>query len=203
MSHQQPTIGVILAGGTSRRMPGGKPSALLGARSLLARAVDLVGEAGLHPVVCARAATALPPTEATIWVEPADASAPHHPLAGIAWALTQAGAPIVVLPVDLPFLPPAVLAALATEAAPGAVLGAQGRPSALVAGLHPQLAPALLRAARAGAPTLRTLTESGVRIRELDDLPSAPDPVALMNVNDPAALAEAEAILQRRERRAG
>ncbi len=162
MSAAPAQIGVILAGGASRRLPGGKPAALLAGRPLLGHAVDLVRAAGLEPVVCARASTELPPVDAPTWTEP-KAGPDHapHPLAGVAFALERAAAPIVVVPVDLPFLPAPVLAALAGAPAPGAVLGVQGRPAALVAGLSPTLAPELRAAAMAGAPRAAHPPEPG------------------------------------------
>lgn len=198
MSAAPAQIGVILAGGASRRLPGGKPAALLAGRPLLGHAVDLVRAAGLAPVVCARASTELPPVDAPTWTEP-EAGPDHapHPLAGVTFALERAAVPIVVVPVDLPFLPAPVLAALAGAPAPGAVLGVQGRPAALVAGLSPTLAPELRAAAMAGAPALRTLLSLGVQVVDLDAITRAEPSTALMNVNDPAALAAAEAIAGR------
>ncbi|MFT4036333.1 MAG: NTP transferase domain-containing protein, partial [Patulibacter sp.] len=128
-------IGVVLAGGSSRRMPGGKAGAMLAGRTLLERAVATVAEAGLEPAVCGRAGVELPPTAARCWREPppiADADRSPHPLRGVAWALRQAGEPAVVLPVDLPLLPAGVLAGLATAPHRLAVLGDAGRPAALV-----------------------------------------------------------------------
>lgn len=199
MSAARAQLGVVLAGGASRRMPGGKPGAMLAGTSLLERAVATVREAGLGPVVCARAGTPLPEASATRWIEATPDDAPRHPLAGIAWALEHAAAPIVVLPVDLPFLPAAALRALAGAPSPGALLGRAGRPAALVACLYPHLAPQLWAAAASGAPALRTLTDLGVQVVDLDGLPAGPvGPAALLNVNDPATLADAEREVRRR-----
>lgn len=188
MSAARVRTGVVLAGGASRRFPGGKAGQLLEGKTLLARAVHAVRAAGLSPVVSARAATELPATGAERWDEPA--TAPQHPLSGIAYALERAGAPIVVLPVDLPLLPPAVLYALASAPAPGALVGLGGAPAALVMAVDPSLAPALHAAAQAGAPALRTLAGLGVPIIELATLAPGADPAALTNVNDPLALAQ-------------
>lgn len=193
MSAPRAVLGVVLAGGASKRMPEGKPAAVLAGQSLLARAVAVVRDAGLEPVVCAPQGARLPEVHAPRWIEATEADAPRHPLAGIAWALEHAAAPIVVLPVDLPFLPSSALRDLAAAPSPGAVLGTGGRPAALVAQLHPHLAAPLRAAAREGAPALRTLLALGVTISELRVEPGSLSAAeALLNVNDPATLAEAE-----------
>ncbi|MBO9533204.1 MAG: NTP transferase domain-containing protein [Solirubrobacteraceae bacterium] len=187
--------GVILAGGASRRMPTGKASALLGGTTLLDRAAATVRAAGLEPVVSTRADAVLPRVDVPVWPEP-HPSGPPHPLHGIAAALASAGEPIVVLPVDLPFLPPPALAALA--AGPGdAVLASAGRPAALVARLDPTLAPMLREAGTSGAPALATLVALGAVLLDLVEAAPGAPPHALLNVNDEVALAEAETLLVR------
>ncbi|MEH3053505.1 MAG: NTP transferase domain-containing protein [Patulibacter minatonensis] len=186
-------LGVIVAGGASRRMPGGKAGALLGGCSLLDRAITLVARAGLDPVVAVRAGTALPQLTmaAAVWTEPTQAASPH-PLRGIAAAVRRARAPVVVLPVDLPFLPVGAVTGLACAPA-SAVLGVAGRPAALVARVEPELADGLDAAADAGARALTTLTALGAAVLDLSTLaPGAGAERALLNVNDPATLAAAE-----------
>jgi molybdopterin-guanine dinucleotide biosynthesis protein A len=186
-------IGVVIAGGAGRRVGGDKASALLGGRPLLSYAVDLVRAAGLDARVCAREDTALPATDAEVWREPARGlDTKPHPLAGLAHALGQAGEPIVALPVDLPFLPPEVLAALAARSEPLALLALDGRPASLVLRADPSHAPALAEAAAAGAPALRTLLKLGANLVELRDLDPTAGPDSLFNVNDAADLARAE-----------
>ncbi len=175
-------------------MPGGKAGAQLDGRPLLAHAIDTARTAGLEPVVSTRADAVLPPTAVPVWPEP-HPSGPAHPLHGIAAALDAAGEPIVVFPVDLPFLPPAALGALAASGS-DAVLASAGRPAALVARLSPALAPALREAAASGAPALRTFVALGAELLDLADAAPAAPPHALLNVNDPAALAEAERLLR-------
>lgn len=185
-------------------MGGDKAGAVLDGRTLLERAVDLVREAGLQPRVCARASTLLPAVPGlapdAIWREPlptTDTDA-AHPLAGLALALAQAGEPIVVLPVDLPLLPPDALRALATwPSASSAVLGIEGRPAALVARIEPALSAPLAQAAADHAPALRTLTALGVAVAELADLVAPADvAAALTNVNGPDDLAAVERLLR-------
>ncbi len=184
-------FGVILAGGASQRMPGGKPRARLGGRTLLAHAITIVEEAGLEPVVCTRPEVLLPPHAARVLIEPAvDATA--HPLRGVAHALEQVGAPIVVLPVDLPFVPPAALRALAERREPSAVVAIDGRPAALVARISPTLAPRLREAAEEGAGVLRTLAGAGAALIDAHDVQISEPERELANLNTPAELAAAE-----------
>jgi molybdopterin-guanine dinucleotide biosynthesis protein A len=188
-------LAVILAGGASRRMPGGKPSAVLAGTTLLARAVASARSAGLTPVVCARIGTALPELAVEVWREPATDGRPH-PLAGIAWAVERAKTPIVVLPVDLPLLPPEVLEQLAAQRG-AAVLAAGGRPAALVARVLPSSAAALRQAAAQDAPTLRALIEAGAVPVDLASCTATSAEVALMNINTPADLLLAAEHLRR------
>lgn len=198
-------LGVVLAGGRATRMGGDKAGVLLGGRTLLERAVEIVRAAGLEARVCARATTPLPPVPGldfdAIWREPADegrADAPH-PLAGLAHAAAAAGEPVVALPVDLPLLPAAVIRGLAAGPRVGtrpAVLAADGRPAALVTRVGPAHAAALAAAAARGAPTLRTLVSLGAELIELVDLDPTADAVrALTNVNHPDDLARVERLL--------
>jgi molybdopterin-guanine dinucleotide biosynthesis protein A len=185
--------GVVLAGGDGSRLGGNKASARLAGRSLLEHAVDRVRAAGLEPRACAREQSTVPAVDVVIWREPSPAPGQRaHPLAGIAYALARASGPIVVLPVDLPFLPSAVLSGLATHPAPLALLAVDGRPASLVLRAEPGHASALEQAASEGAPSMRTLLRLGAQLVELGDLaPDAPSS-ALFNVNDADDLARAE-----------
>ncbi len=191
-------IAVILAGGRATRMGGAKATAQLGDETLLARAVRLAREAGLEPVVCARGETALGATDAEVWREPAADGSPH-PLAGIAAALERAGAPILALPVDLPFLTPTLLQALAARSGPLAVVGESAgaglRPAALVLRADPSLAAPLRAAAVAGAPALRTLTAQRATLLSVAELDPSAGEHTLLNVNDAAGLRRAEQLL--------
>lgn len=188
-------IGVVLAGGHATRMGGDKAGAVLGGVSLLERALATLTGASLAPRVCARAATTLPACGAPIWREPAGDDA--HPLAGLAWALALAEAPIVAMPVDLPLLPSAALRALAARPEPLVVVGAHGRPAALVVRAAPHHARALGMAAQSGAPAMRTLLALGAVVVDLAVLAPGASKDALLNVNDAADLARAETLLPR------
>lgn len=178
---------VILAGGASRRMGAPKAAALLGGRPLLAHAIDAARAAGLRPVVLAKADSPLPPLDVERWPEPDE---PRHPLIGIAAALHRAAGPIVVLPVDLPCVPPGLLRALAERPEPLVVVEAAGRLHPLLGRFDPIHAVALQAAAEAGDPVVRTVLGLGaVRIGE-EAVGRFGDPATLLaNVNRPEDLA--------------
>lgn len=210
MSADPARIGVVLAGGRASRLGGKKAGARLGDRSLLAHAVGTVRVAGLSPRVCAREGTWLPSVDAEEWREPShvvtpvgagpggvDPASAAHPLAGLAYAMRRASEPIVAAPVDLPFLPAAVLSGLAGRREPLVVLAVDGRPAALVVRADPHHAAELAAAADAGAPALRTLMALGAVLVELHTLAPEAPPHALFNVNDAADLREAHRLLPR------
>jgi molybdopterin-guanine dinucleotide biosynthesis protein A len=179
----------ILAGGRGRRMGTAKAGVLLDGRPLLEHAVAAVRAAGLRAVVVAKADSVLPGTDAARWDEPAE---PRHPLAGVAAALERAAAPVVVLPVDLPRVPPALLAHLAARTEPLVVVEAAGRLHPLLGRFSPEHAGALRHAAADGAPVVRTVRALGAVTVGDDVLSAFGDPAAfLVNVNRPEDLAAA------------
>lgn len=111
--------GVVLAGGTSRRMGTDKATLELHGETLLARAARVLHDAGAAPVVVASGTAgrfgALP------WAEIGDgAHAGAGPLAGILAAVRATTAPVVaVLAVDLPHASPDLLRWLARNWRPG------------------------------------------------------------------------------------
>lgn len=176
----------ILAGGRSRRMGAPKAGVLLDGRPLLAHVAEAARAAGLTPVVVAKRGSVLPPSDVPRWDEPDE---PQHPLTGVAAALRQAGAPIVVVPVDLPYVSPGLLAALAAHPARLAVVEAAGRLHPLLGRFDPADADALEAAARAGAPVVRTVTELGAVRIGADEVARYGDPARLLiNVNRPGDL---------------
>jgi molybdenum cofactor guanylyltransferase len=180
-----PALAVVLAGGRSRRM--GAPKALveLGGRPLLAWALAAAQAAGIDAVVVAKPGSALPPLEVPVWAEP---ERPAHPLAGIVAALERA-APraIVVLACDMPFVPPDLIARLAALDAVAAAPPGEAFPARYEAAALP-----VLRAGLAREAPLRAV------LAELTPIELAPRGAAhaLLGVNDPAALARAEALLR-------
>ena len=172
-------IGVVLAGGAGRRMGGAKATSLLAGRPLVVWALDALREAGLERrAVVAKRDTALPALDVPVWIEPDE---PRHPLAGVAYALKRArGEDVVTVPVDVPLVRPALLRELAR--APG-VAAVAGQP--------------LLARLPAGTPVeargrvTDAVAALGPRVVE-------PGAEPLVNVNTPADLAAAEALLSRR-----
>jgi molybdopterin-guanine dinucleotide biosynthesis protein A len=198
-------VGVVLAGGRSRRLGGAKASALLAGRPLLSyplRALrDAVGEA----VVVAKPSTVLPALDpdVAVWREPAS---PSHPLVGIVEALRRAGGrAVLVCAGDMPFVSAALLtrlAAIDAGSAPAVVAGSAGAPSGN-AGSGGRLQPLLARyepaalgllapaAAQAVAPAREVVAALAPVVVPVED------PRALFNVNTPDDLREAETLLVR------
>ncbi len=116
-----------------------------------------------------------------------------HPLAGIVAALRQTGRPLIVVGCDFPFVPAALLRALADAPEPLVVPAPGGAPQPLVARWTPALLPALEGALDREEPLRRTVAALSPRL--LDDAELAPfgDPArAFFNVNTPADLRLAE-----------
>ena len=180
----------MLAGGAARRLGGAKVTALLGGRPLIAYPLAALRAAGLEAVVVAKPDTALPPASvlghAAVWREPEQ---PRHPLAGIVWALERAqGRAVVVCPVDLPFVDAGLLSALLAAGRVGQVAVAAGQP--LLGRFPAGVREALAAAGAAGDP-------AGATIASLQPVTVAvSDPArTLFNVNTPAQLAAAEAMI--------
>jgi molybdopterin-guanine dinucleotide biosynthesis protein A len=185
------TLGAVLAGGAGTRLGGAKALARLAGEPLLCHPLRALREAVGEAVVVAKRSTALPglPDGVDVWLEPDE---PRHPLAGVAHALDRAGGrAVLVVAVDLPLVTAALLRDLAARDAGGAaavVAAAGGEPQPLCA----RYEPAALGPLRAALP--------GGRVRDavaaLDPvLVEVADPLALTNVNTPADLARAEALL--------
>ena len=197
------TLGVILAGGRSRRM-GGKDKAgvLLGGRPLLAHALArLRGQCGGLVINAngdpARFAAFGAP------VEPDDVSGFAGPLAGVLAGLERARtdgfAFVITAPVDTPFIPDDLVARLhgarRAEDADIAVAASGGRMHHVVA-LWPAALAAELRRALTVEGLRKVQEVAGRYQRATAQWPTEPfDPFA--NVNTPDDLATAEAILSR------
>lgn len=192
-------IGVVLAGGASRRM--GTPKATLGlaGRPLAARAVDLLAAAGLEAVVVSKAGSPLPALEARVIAEPDE---PRHPLTGIVTALREMRRPVVVIGCDMPLAPPPLLAHLARlivqSGRRAVVVEVAGALEPLLAAYHPACADALGEALAERLPLRDAVASLAPERLGEDELRDFGDPAAIaFNVNSPADLERAAKLVSR------
>jgi molybdenum cofactor guanylyltransferase len=121
---------------------------------------------------------------------------PTHPLAGVVAALRHADEPLVVVGCDFPFAPPALLRALAEAPEPLVVPAPGGDPQPLMARWSPELLPRLEEALEREEPLRRTVASLDPRLLDDAELAEFGDPDrAFFNVNTPAELREAEALV--------
>lgn len=169
-----------------------KATAELGGRPLISYPLAAARAAGLEPVVVAKASSALPPLDCEVLIE--DAADPH-PLNGIVAALASAGEPQVVLACDVPLVPPALLAELASRDEP-LVVPADPHPQPLVARWDPALLDRLRAAITTGEPLVRLVAELGAAAIAGAELRAFGDPAEMFaNVNDRDGLELAERLL--------
>jgi molybdenum cofactor guanylyltransferase len=169
----------ILAGGQGRRMGGGKAVADYRGEPLIARPLQAASDAGLDAVVVAKAATALPPLDVPVWLEP---DQPVHPLLGIVTALARAQRPVVAVGCDMPFVTADLLARLA--AGPEAATRAGGVLAPFPARYEPAALPALREALAREEAVRATLTA-------LDPATIDVDERVVASLNTPDELADA------------
>jgi molybdenum cofactor guanylyltransferase len=187
---EEGALGVVLAGGRGSRLGGAKPTAELAGRPLISYPLAALAEAGLEAVVVAKPETDLPPLDVDVLTEPAE---PVHPLTGIVAALRQTGRPIVVVGCDFPFVPPALLRALADAPERLVVPAPGGEAQPLVARWTPALLPALDAALDRQEPLRRTVAALSPRLVGDAELAPFGDPArAFFNVNTPGDLRHAE-----------
>jgi molybdenum cofactor guanylyltransferase len=187
---EERALGVVLAGGRGSRLGGAKPTAELAGRPLISYPLAALAEARLEAVIVAKPDTDLPPLDIDVLTEPAE---PVHPLTGIVAALRQAGSPIVVIGCDFPFVPAALLRALADAPEPLVVPAPGGELQPLVARWAPALLPALDAALDREEPLRRTVAALFPRLLADAELAAFGDPArAFFNVNTPADLRHAE-----------
>ena len=185
--------GAVLAGGRGSRLGGAKATAELGGRPLIAYPLAALAAAGLDPFVVAKPGVELPALKAEVIVEPAE---PVHPLVGIVAGLRHAGRPVVVLGCDFPFVPPALLRALADAPEPLVVPAPGGDAQPLVARWSPRLLPDLEAALAREEPLRRTVAALSPRLLDGAQLAPFGDPArAFFNVNAPADLRAAADLL--------
>ncbi len=147
-------VGFVLAGGQSIRMGRDKALLLFAGRPLVAHALSILGQAGLAASIAGARPSARTALEAFAPVVE-DPEPGLGPLAGICAALASTSAcHAVFLPVDLPLLPPALIAFLLHHAR----ISGQAVTVASVAGFR-QTFPAVL--GRAVLPALKAALEAG------------------------------------------
>ena len=190
MSARRPD-GCVLAGGAGRRFGRPKADVLLAGRSLVERAIDALSERCGEVIVVARPGVSLPPLAVRVLH---DRPGPDAPLVAVATGLAAlAGEEVVVLGCDLPFAGPLLDELIAAPAGVAVVGTVGGRPQPLCA-RYPR--------ERALAACERLLAAQALPVRGLLDAVGAlgieATGDALLNVNTPADLARAEAVLVRR-----
>jgi len=184
----------IMAGGRSSRMGRPKAGIALAGRPLISYPIAAARSAGLEPLVVAKPDSELPSLDCEVLVEPVE---PVHPLTGIIAALEHVGAPLVVIACDLPLVPAALIAELASREA-GLVLPADPRPQPLVARYDPSLLRRLRAGLLMGEPLNRLAAELEAEVIASGELRRFGDPDEIFaNANDPAGLARIEALLAR------
>ena len=180
----------------------------LNGRPLYSYPLAAIEAADLDAVVCTKPGEAPPPSrgsfrtyavhkeprdEVRVLEEPAE---PRHPLCGIVAALGE-GRPVVAVACDMPFVAPELIELLAGAREPLVIPTLDGRPQPLLARYEPSLLPQLEAAMEREEPLTRTVGSLGPRLLGEDELARFGDPRRLLfNVNDPADLREAEALLR-------
>lgn len=187
--------GAVLIGGASSRMGRDKAAIELGGVAFATRLARLLGSLCDEVLLIGGAPPADAPGRAV-----ADPEGPRCALRGLVAALAAARGPrVLVVATDLPLVTPALLRGLVAPSAADAVVprpGTTPQPLCAVYGRERVLALARERLAAGLLPlhglldALRVEWVEGERLRALD-----PRGTALVNVNTPADLARAEALL--------
>ena len=194
LNRGSPPVGLILAGGPGTRIGGGKPGVALQGAPLLHYPLRALREVLGDVAVITKPQMELPRVEgAMVWVEPEH---PAHPLLGISEALALAGGrPVLVCPVDMPFISARLLGALASADGGGraaVIASCRGQPRPLVGRYHPSAAQLLAEAARDRAPLEQAIAGLEPKLVEVED------EVELFDVNTPDDLLLASGLLDKR-----
>ncbi len=190
----QAPIGVILAGGEGTRMGGAKATVHLHGRPLISYPLEAMWRALGSAAIIAKIDTRLPSVAGvTVWIEPQE---PRHPLLGVVHALGLAdGRPVMVCPVDLPFVTSGLIRRIAearTPSAPALVAGADGRTQPLLGCYEPEAIDRLTSALGDRVPVREAVADLGALVHDVEDTEE------LFNVNTPDDLLQASAMLDRR-----
>ena len=180
--------GVVLAGGGGRRFGGPKATAVLAGTTLVERAVAILGSRCAEIVVVSRPGVRLPVLAASVVL---DRPGPDAPLVAVATGLAALGTDdCLVLACDLPLAGPVIDQLLSASDGAAVAVDDTRRPQPLCA-RYPRAATLaecdrlLGRGAAAMGDLLEALSPAWVTAGD----------EALLNVNTPADLARAEALL--------
>jgi molybdopterin-guanine dinucleotide biosynthesis protein A len=181
-----PAIVAVLAGGAGSRLGQSKPLAPLGGASLVEYPLAATREAGLPVVVVAKESTRLPELAAGLVLEPEE---PLHPLLGAIAALRfAAGADVVTVPCDMPFVPGGLLAFLASLEGAATLAG-----QPLLSRLPAAARPSLERSLAAGDAAHAAIAALGATVLGERYLARFGEPARIcFNVNTPEDLRRAE-----------
>jgi molybdopterin-guanine dinucleotide biosynthesis protein A len=186
-------IGVVLAGGSGRRLGGSKAIVRLRGAPLISYPLAAMRAVLRDVAVIAKPQTELPSLQGvTVWIESTTTS---HPLAGLIEALwLAAGRPVLSCPLDLPFVTPELIRALARADAggrPAVVATCRGAMQPLLGCYQPRAAALLQRPNLDGVVPGEAVAEIGPRLFEVSDED------LLFNVDAPEDLLTAAAMLDR------
>lgn len=192
---QREPIGVILAGGAGTRIGGSKAVVNLHGRPMISYPLEAMWRALGTVAIVAKIDTQLPSVAGvTVWIEPDE---PRHPLAGIVHALGLAeGRPVMLAPVDLPFLTSGLIRRIVEtdgRGAPAVIAGSGGRTQPLLGCYQPTaLEPLSAALKRHDVPVREAVAALEPVIYEVEDADE------LFNINSPDDLLQASAMLGRR-----
>lgn len=183
---KQDATGIVLAGGSSRRMGTDKAMLELGGRTSLQRAAESVSEVCKELVIAAadRPVQHLP-NLSPVWVP--DAPGAAGPLAGLAAGLAVASYPVtIVVACDMPFLSDRLLRHLLSSAVDcDAVVPIAGIPQPLHAAYSRDCLPTARAILRLGGRSMRDLL-SRLRVKYVAEsrcLELDPDGLSAFNMN--------------------
>ena len=187
-------VGLILAGGPGTRIGGAKANVALHGKPLVQYPLRALRAVVGDVAIITKPQMVLPRLEGTmVWVEPEE---PVHPMLGLSEALALAGGrPVLVCPVDMPFISAQLLAALAgadSGGRPAVIASSRGRAQPLVGRYLPAAAPLLARAAHGTVPLDDVLDMLEPKLLEVED------EVELFDVNTPDDLLLAAGMLDQR-----
>jgi molybdenum cofactor guanylyltransferase len=189
-------IGVILAGGAGTRIGGSKAVVNLNGRPLVSYPLEAMWRALGQVAIVAKIDTELPSVAGvTVWIEPDE---PRHPLLGVVHALGLADSrPVLVCPVDLPFISGALIRRL-VDAGRGpatAVIAAhEGHTQPLLGCYHPTALDSLCASLEREVPVREAVAALDPTHYEVEDADE------LFNINSPDDLLLAAAMVDRRRR---